>query len=624
MLALTSRWSTALKELVGLCAPPLMRCAQRIGLSSPPWASFKAHPRITTPHFTSTLRVCRFAGLTLAARIPQRGGYTAEEHAELCGQIHAAAWPFMRRLLMPLRNPGSIALVQEQSRLEQQLLGAPALQTCHASCSWLLDHRSVYSRTRNVEMSLDCAKWLPKYAGASVALAVLAATTAAPAVAASEDLHELLPALCRLLRAQSLAHACEVPAVPVDPDSSSQADEGACMLLANLLTHSDVARQAAVEMSMLECLDTWLHSRLGRATAAALRSAMAAMLAVCRPLQPLHSGGAQQPPSENGCHARDNASDTDAAFAAEALCIAGSLADLAAADLRATGDNGAAADDAEDVNRQRARLAEAQEVQSEALQALALVVPELCSSAVVRAVVATGAWRLRAIDAAVRVLQSKGHVPDCTFEAALHILNTIAACFGPLALLRMPTAATPLAQVDAQYATMPVLLVSQVVRLEVFCYLQAAALQRSSNTPAAGVRQRSFRAIELCIDLHEALLQLLMTDSLEDFAAGSSGGEIDPCEQAGHELMAAAVLSDEVTMQVRADQLFSLSFSPRRLGDKAGGAEGCELAFGDGLHVIAIARNYNRILELSRDSGQDEADRFCVSTCRCTRQCRNC
>lgn len=68
---------------------------------------------------------CRFAGLTLAARIPQQGGYTPEQHAELCCQIHAAAWPFVRRLLMPLRNPDSIAMIQEQSKLEQQLLGAP-------------------------------------------------------------------------------------------------------------------------------------------------------------------------------------------------------------------------------------------------------------------------------------------------------------------------------------------------------------------------------------------------------------------------------------------------------------------------------------------------------------------
>lgn len=447
-------------------------------------------------------------------------------------------------------------------------------------------------------------------AGVSLALVVLAATTAAPSVAAEEDLQELLQPLCRLLRAPSLAHACSVPSVSLDAESSSQAEEGSLTLLANMLSHSSRAQNTAAELNLLDCVTAWMRSRLQSASAAALRSAMACLLAVCRPLQPVEAASAG---------ARADAADADTAFAADAERVAGALAYLAAADLRVA--SGPAADDepAAAAHQQRPQLADVQEVQIEALQALARVLPVLSSTAAARVAIAGGAWRLHAIDAAVRILQSKGTVPDATLEAALSTLNAIASCFGPLALLRLPTAATPLVQVDAQHATMPVLLLAQSVRVEMFVYLQAAALHHSGGDAVARVSQRTFSVIELCMVLFEALLQLLMTDSLEDFAESGTGGAVDPCDQTGHEMMAAAVLSDEVTLQVRARECLGARHprSSRACGTAHQRAPQQVLCCERALLLL-----HDRCLATGTSIPSRDSVATCVRACRCTRQCR--
>jgi hypothetical protein len=405
-----------------------------------------------------------------------------------------------------------------------------------------------------------------------LALAVLCAISAAPDVAAHPELPALLPSLCRLLHNGSLAGTCRVTAAVVEHATNASAVEAAVVLAARLVTSNAGCSGADGRVLLLRCraasaLASWLQAHLASAPPDVLRAVMDAMLqaalVVCEP----DFGGAD---GTDG-RAQHEASSGGADVAqAEVVAVVAALAHAAGCDVNvmvlqpgATSNAAVASADA------KARRSSLQALQWHALHSLAALLPEAAASSAGQQLAphtssskAPG-WQAGVTVAVLRVLKCRERVASGGLDAALAVTAAMAEIFGPLALLKVPREPTTLATIDASQATELVSVLAQVIKVETYSYLQALALA-SQPTPSSkashssgltstvpGGYSCSPREFELCIDLQAALLALLMTDALADFEGADTKDALSACSQAGLDLMAAALLSDEVTGVVR-------------------------------------------------------------------------
>jgi hypothetical protein len=65
----------------------------------------------------------------LASTVPKQHGFATTNHNDICVAIYKAAFPFLWRLLMPLRNPSTIAAIRNKGTLEDYHEGAALSMT---------------------------------------------------------------------------------------------------------------------------------------------------------------------------------------------------------------------------------------------------------------------------------------------------------------------------------------------------------------------------------------------------------------------------------------------------------------------------------------------------------------
>jgi hypothetical protein len=445
--------------------------------------------------------------------------------------------------------------------------------------------------------------------GVVLALTVLVAITESPVVSADMDLLNLMPALCRLLHFRCVSAACNVSSAP---SVDAPAEHAALTLVARILSchpsrGSTAGAMHIVQSSVLSSLAEWLDTHFSQESDKNTRTAMEALFQGCMLLEgplmrqpstavPLSAkkadiaNGKDELPSvaeDKGAEGGEPDSSSAAREVAAAVCA---LARLSAADVAypdlcrgqpsssqtgQTEDSGKTADATQCeagsgiVTLSSKRVQEQHVLQWQAMEMVAALLSMLCKGshslklalaphtladvALPMATTTAALWRSNLVTAVLRVLTSRGGLPARGLDAALALVSSIVECFGPLALLQLPTVPIPLGKIDARDATKLVSVLALVIKVEVYCHLQALALQIQPSPEVVQVPPRmhgqacSSMAFNTCIDLQASLLDLLMMDSLCDFEATGASDVADPCSRAGLELLAAAVLSDDIS-----------------------------------------------------------------------------
>ena len=387
-----------------------------------------------------------------------------------------------------------------------------------------------------------------------LALTVLQALTRASKVISDERVSTTMATLTHALAHRSLAEACGMPTRIGDTRMDAVAESASLEVLSRVLSvDSPDVRAAALEGRTVHVVASWLEERFFSTSDESFKAGLCCLSLGCTALE-----SALQAETTSSAESSTEGSVQQRAAQAisEAFHVVASVCALdVSAHARNTGLDGRPEETttSSDSSKQaRPRVVELLQRQCSALEAATLFIESRSArhAAVQKALDERGSastqqkWNENLSIAVLRVLKSK-HAPVQVVQAAVCVLSALTSAFGPTALLLLPRKPTAVSLVDGEGATEMAVVLAQKINVEVFGYLQGISLKVK-----AAYSESAYVVFDCCVELLTRLLDLLMTDSMEDFGDVAHTRAVDACSRAGEALLVAAVLSDDVATRV--------------------------------------------------------------------------